>query len=224
MKSDPTFDRRKYLRVLTEQLVSIGRLDVREGLAHALDLSMGGIRFQCVGLQAEVGEMLKVTMTLGDSTLTPVGQITRVERLDEFTQEVALAFVKMEDSWQALLDEHLPPPTEREDERRAYSRVLLESIVSVGRANLIDVVAQARDLSMGGVRFMVEGLDMALGDMLRVTIGLDGRTVIAIGQVVRLTEVDESRQEVAMAFLEVDAHSLDWMRRHLSAEDADDLP
>jgi len=224
LKSDPTFDRRKYLRVLTEQLVSIGRLDVREGLAHALDLSMGGIRFQCVGLQAEVGEMLKVTLTLGDRTVTPVGQITRVEPLDEFTQEVALGFVKMEDSMQALLDENLPAPTEHEDDRRAYSRVRLESIVSVGRANLIDVVAQARDLSMGGVRFVVEGLDLALGDMLRVTIGLDNRTVIAIGQVVRLTELDETRQEIAMAFLEVDANSLDWMRRHLSAEEADDLP
>ncbi len=55
MRSDPTFDRRKYLRVLTEQVISIGRLDSREGLAHSLDLSLGGIRFQCVGLGVDVG-------------------------------------------------------------------------------------------------------------------------------------------------------------------------
>ena len=106
--SDPTFNRRKYVRVRTEQLVAICRLGYRAGLAHALDVSLGGIRLQCVGLGARLGDMLKVTLTLGDVTKALVGQIMRVENLDEFTQEVALSFVKMNDETRRQLEEHLP--------------------------------------------------------------------------------------------------------------------
>ena len=221
MKSDPTFDRRKYLRVHTEQLIAIGRLDDREGLAHALDLSLGGIRFQCVGLDVASGEMLKVVLTLGETTKTLVGQITRAEHLDEFTQEVALCFIKMDDATRRHLEENLPEPEEDADppdERRCYSRVRLESVVSVARANLIDVVAQARDLSIGGIRFVVEGMELELGNVLRVTIELGGATMNVIGQLVRLTDIDEFRQEVALAFLDVDDESLALMREHLATD------
>jgi hypothetical protein len=223
LKTDPTFDRRKYLRVRTEQLVAIGRLDAREGLAHALDMSMGGIRFQCVGMDAKEGEMLKVTLTLGERTTSVVGQIARTHALDEFTQEVAISFVKMDDETRRYLEEHLPFPEDASwsDERRAYSRVMIESVVSVARANLIDVVAQAQDLSMGGIRFVIDGMDLELGDVLRVTVELDGRVVTAVGQLVRATELDEYRQEVAMAFLEVEPTSLALMRDSLPPEDAE---
>ena len=214
---DPTMDRRKYLRVMTEQLVSIGRLDEREGLAHALDLSLGGIRFQCVGLDVVEGEMLKVTLTLGERTATVVGQIKRVESLDEFTQEVALSFVKMEDSLREMIEEHLPEVVEEDADRREWQRTQLESVVSVSRANLLDVVAQAHNLSIGGLRFTVEGMEIVLGDILRVTLGFDGRKVQAVGQIVRVTEMDEFRQDVAMAFLEVDGESLEVMRTQLDS-------
>lgn len=222
MKSDPTFDRRKYLRVLTEQVISIGRLDSREGLAHALDLSLGGIRFQCVGLGVNVGEMLKVTLTLAENTYALVGQIMRVVDLDEFTQEVALSFVKMDDDTRRVLEDNLPTDDASwRDERRAYSRVRLESVLSVCRANLIDVVAQARDVSMGGIRFEVEGMELELGDVLRVELQLGGKRAMAIGQMVRITEVDEFRQEIAMAFLEVDPRSLHLMDEVLPENDPD---
>jgi len=222
LKSDPTFDRRKYLRVLTEQVISIGRLDSREGLAHALDLSLGGIRFQCVGLDVQVGEMLKVTLTLAESTYALVGQIMRVVDLDEFTQEVALSFVKMDDETRRVLEDNLPlDDASWSDERRAYSRVRLESVLSVCRANLIDVVAQARDVSMGGIRFEVEGMELELGDVLRVELQLGGKRAMAIGQMVRITEVDDFRQEIAMAFLEVDPRSLHLMDEILPENDPD---
>jgi hypothetical protein len=222
LKSDPTFDRRKYLRVLTEQVISIGRLDSREGLAHALDLSLGGIRFQCVGLGVNVGEMLKVTLTLAENTYALVGQIMRVVDLDEFTQEVALSFVKMDDDTRRVLEDNLPTDDASwRDERRAYSRVRLESVLSVCRANLIDVVAQARDVSMGGIRFEVEGMELELGDVLRVELQLGGKRAMAIGQMVRITEVDEFRQEIAMAFLEVDPRSLHLMDEVLPENDPD---
>jgi hypothetical protein len=220
LKSDPTFDRRRFLRVTTDQLVAIGRLDDREGLAHALDLSMGGIRFQCVGLDAKPGEILKVVLTLREDTRTLIGQITRAEKLDEFTQEVALCFVKMDDDTRRYLEENLPMDDADgwRDERRTYTRVRLESVVSVARANLIDVVAQARDLSLGGIRFGIEGMELELGDVLRVTIELGGATMNVIGQLVRLTDIDDFRQEAALAFLDVAPETLELMREHLPKE------
>lgn len=221
MKTDPTLDRRKYFRVPTERLVSLGRLDSREALAHALDVSTGGIRFQCVGLDVKPQELLKVTLTLGDSTLAVVGQAARVRCLDEFTQEVALSFVKMDDELRVALGDNLPEAEEdgtEPDERRAFSRLRLESVVSVSRANLMDMVAQAQDVSIGGLRFLSEGLEMELGDVIRVAIQVDGEPLEAIGQVVRLTELGDFQTEVAMAFLEVEDANFEALRSALVSD------
>ncbi len=105
MGKDDSFDRRKYRRVHTEQLVSIARMDAPVALASALDLSKGGIRFQCVGLEVELGEALEVTFTVGDRTASVVGSLVRVTDLDAFTQEVALAFTRVDEDIQRLLRE-----------------------------------------------------------------------------------------------------------------------
>ena len=217
MKTDPTLDRRKYFRVPSDRLVSIGRLNSKEALAHALDVSSGGIRFQCVELGVKPQELLKVTLTLGDNTLSVVGQAARVRSLDEFTQEVTLCFIKMDDELRDALGECLPEAEELDaDERRAYSRLRLEAVVSVSRANLMDIVAQAQDVSLGGLRFLSDGIEMELGDVLRVSIQVDGKPVEATGQVVRLTELGDFQTEVAMAFLEVESDNLELLRQELS--------
>jgi hypothetical protein len=108
-----SIDRRKYPRVRTDSLVSIRRIETPPpALAHALDLSLGGIRFQCVGVELELGEVVSVTLTLGDRTATVVGKLVRVTDLDAFTQEVALAFLVADDATQALLRETLPDAQE----------------------------------------------------------------------------------------------------------------
>ena len=93
------------------------------------------------------------------------------------------------------------------------------SVVSVARAEIIDVVAHVRDLSLGGIRFQVVGVDLKLGDLLRVTLELGGQATTVIGQLVRITEIDELRQEIALAFLEVDPASLEVMQEHLPVDD-----
>jgi hypothetical protein len=105
---DESFNRRKYPRVRTESLVSLARVDSPDVLAHALDLSRNGIRFQCVGLEVEQGENLRVTFNLGDRTVTVVGVLVRVTDLDGFTQEVALAFTQIDQDTLDLLDADLP--------------------------------------------------------------------------------------------------------------------
>ena len=108
MDKDSTFDRRKYPRVLTESLVSIARVNTREALAHALDVSIGGIRFQCVGLEVELGEMLRVQLTIGDRTVSVIGKLVRVTELDGFTQEVALTFTDVDSETLRFLSASLP--------------------------------------------------------------------------------------------------------------------
>ena len=111
---DGTFDRRKYPRVRTESLVSIARVDTREALAQALDVSIGGIRFQCVGLEVELGETLRVLLTIGDRTLSVVGKLVRVTELDGFTQEVALSFTEIDPEALRFLSSNLPEGYELE--------------------------------------------------------------------------------------------------------------
>jgi hypothetical protein len=111
---DGTFDRRKYPRVRTESLVSIARVDTREALAQALDVSIGGIRFQCVGLEVELGETLRVLLTIGDRTLSVVGKLVRVTELDGFTQEVALSFTDIDAEALRFLSASLPEGYELE--------------------------------------------------------------------------------------------------------------
>ena len=108
MDKDSTFDRRKYPRVQTESLVSIARVDAREALAQALDVSIGGIRFQCVGLEVEFGELLRVLLTIGDRTVSVVGRLVRVTELDGFTQEVALAYTEVDPETLRFLSTSLP--------------------------------------------------------------------------------------------------------------------
>ncbi len=94
-------------------------------------------------------------------------------------------------------------------------------MVSVSPADLIDVVAQASDLSEGGIRFMLDGVELEIGDVVRITLELSGRQTAAVGQVVRATDCGDLRQDVAMAFLEIDEESLVLMREQLDDVDLD---
>ena len=118
MKRDVSFDRRKYPRVHTESIVSLARLDRENVLASAQDLSMAGIRFRCVGLEVEPGDIVRVQLTLADQTVAVVGELVRVTELDAFAQEVALAFVNVDDRAQAVLREALPESYELEPDHQ----------------------------------------------------------------------------------------------------------
>ncbi len=108
VKTDQSFDRRKYPRVMTESIVSIERVSKPRGLAHALDLSMAGVRFQCVGLELDPGETVRVQLNLSDRTVSVVGTLVRVTELDAFSQEVALTFTDVDTETQELLRDALP--------------------------------------------------------------------------------------------------------------------
>ncbi len=107
MAQDSLFGRRKYPRVRTEVLFSVTRKDAPDGLAYAVDFSLGGIRFQCVGLEFKVGQLLHVRLNLGGTEVSAIGKLVRITQPDGLTPELALAFVEVEARTLKLLEEYL---------------------------------------------------------------------------------------------------------------------
>ncbi len=93
----PWQDRRKYPRVRTEVPVLVRRVEGDTQLARGIDLGMGGIRFQCFGLDLAVGDVIEATLALGNNnSVSVVGKTVRVTDTDQ-TQDVALAFERIID-------------------------------------------------------------------------------------------------------------------------------
>jgi hypothetical protein len=101
-------DRRKYPRLRTDSIVSIRRMAPGASLANAIDLSLGGIRFQVVGIELDLGETVCITITLGTETVEVEGKLVRITDLDPFTQEVGLSFTNVDPHVLEVLKEHLP--------------------------------------------------------------------------------------------------------------------
>ncbi len=94
----PWQDRRKYPRVRTGALVLVRRAEGETQLARGLDLGMGGIRFECFGLDLAVGEVIEATLAVGNNkSVTVVGKTVRVTNIGE-RQDVALAFERIIDA------------------------------------------------------------------------------------------------------------------------------
>jgi hypothetical protein len=77
-------------------------------------------------------------------------------------------------------------------------------------------MAQALDLSRAGVRFQCMGLEVGVGDSLRVHMTLEERTFCALGRVVRVTDLDAFTQEIALQLLNLDAATRRLLERELA--------
>lgn len=98
-------ERRKYARIATEQVISFAPLEAREQLAVGHDLSAGGIRFQAIGCEIDLGDVLRVTFNLGDQTVVAVGRVAWSTELDPLTLDVGLEFLEIDPLALRLLDE-----------------------------------------------------------------------------------------------------------------------
>lgn len=93
-------------------------------------------------------------------------------------------------------------PTGRE--RRKYSRIATDQVISFAEVDHLDQLAVGKNLSTGGIRFEAVGCEINLGDTLRVTFNVDSKTVVATGLVVWATETDAFSIDVGLEFLEID--------------------
>ena len=89
-------DRRKYTRIGTDQVISFAPVDARGYLGVSTDVSPGGIRFQAVGCEIDMGEVIRVTFDVGDPTLEAIGRVVWATDVDPLTLDVGLEFMEID--------------------------------------------------------------------------------------------------------------------------------
>jgi len=95
-------ERRKYSRIDSDQLISFTAVGAASGLAQSRDVSLGGIRFEAVGCNLMIGDLLRVSFNVAEETIEAVGRVVWTKPLDPITTEVALEFALI-DPWAARL-------------------------------------------------------------------------------------------------------------------------
>lgn len=100
-------DRRKYARLDTDQLISFAPLEQRDQMALVRDVSLGGIRFQAIGCEIELDDVLRVTFNVGDHTVDAVGKVAWVTELDPLTSDIGLQFLEIDPLSVRLIEEAL---------------------------------------------------------------------------------------------------------------------
>jgi hypothetical protein len=89
-------DRRKYGRLATDQVISFAPVDTRDLLGVGRDLSLGGIRFEAVGCEIDLGDVLRVTFNVGEQTVVAVGRVAWCTEIDPITMDVGLEFIEID--------------------------------------------------------------------------------------------------------------------------------
>lgn len=98
-------ERRKYRRIGTDQVISFAPVDARDLLGVSRDVSSGGIRFEAVGCEIEMNEVLRVTFCVGQQTVVAIGRVAWSTEIDPMTLDVGIEFVEIDPMAVELLDE-----------------------------------------------------------------------------------------------------------------------
>lgn len=98
-------DRRKYHRIATDQVISFAELDCPAVLGVSKDMSSGGIRFEAVGVEINLGDVLRITFNVGDQTVVASGTVVWATDTDPITQEVGIEFHEIDPRAVELLEE-----------------------------------------------------------------------------------------------------------------------
>ena len=103
-------------------------------------------------------------------------------------------------------------------ERRKYHRIGTDQVISFAEINRLDQLAVSKDISTGGIRFEAVGIEINLGDVLRITFNIGDHTVVATGKVVWATDTDPITQEVGIEFYEIDPEAVRLLEETLEPE------
>jgi hypothetical protein len=97
-------NRRKYHRIETDQVISYAEVDRPDRLAVSKDLSHGGIRFEAVGCEINLGDVLRITFNVGDETVVAVGRVIWSTDTDPITTDVGIEFIEVDPFALSLMD------------------------------------------------------------------------------------------------------------------------
>ena len=95
MREIGSFDRRKYVRIPTRQVVSIARADAAPRPAFGSDISVAGIRFEVIGCEIEFADVLTIDFQLEDQAISALGRVVWCIDVDPIVQEVGLEFLDL---------------------------------------------------------------------------------------------------------------------------------
>jgi hypothetical protein len=105
-------ERRKYHRIATDQVISFAEVNHPDQLAVSKNLSTGGISFEAVGIEINLGDVVRVTFNVGDHTVVATGKVAWATDTDPITQEVGIEFHEIDPEAVRLLEEAIEPPLE----------------------------------------------------------------------------------------------------------------
>jgi hypothetical protein len=105
MGESKTSERRKYHRIATDQVISYAEIDQRQQLGVSKDVSSGGIRFEAVGVEINLGDVLRVTFNVGQETVVAAGTVVWATDTDPITQEIGIEFYEIDPRAVELLEE-----------------------------------------------------------------------------------------------------------------------
>ena len=104
-------------------------------------------------------------------------------------------------------------------ERRKYSRIATDQVISFAPVEARDLRGVSRNLSTGGIRFEAIGCEIDYGDVLRVTFNVGDRTVVAVGKVAWSTEKDPITTDVGLEFIDIDPEVVRLLEEALQDSD-----
>jgi len=102
-------DRRKYRRVGTDHVIAFAPVEARDLLGVSRDVSAGGIRFEAVGCEINLGDVLRVTFKVADQTVNALGRVCWAVELDPLTTDVGIEFLEVDPTVIQLLEEFGSP-------------------------------------------------------------------------------------------------------------------
>ena len=102
---DDGADRRKYSRIATDQVISFAPVDARDLLGVSRNISTGGIRFEAVGCEIDLGEVLRVTFNVGEHTVAAVGKVVWATEMDPITTDVGIEFLEIDPAALRVIEE-----------------------------------------------------------------------------------------------------------------------
>jgi hypothetical protein len=98
-------DRRKYTRIATDQVISFAPVETRDLLGVGRDVSPGGIRFEAVGCEIDLGDDLRITFNIGEQTVVAVGRVVWATEMDPITLDVGIEFLEIDPAVLQLLED-----------------------------------------------------------------------------------------------------------------------
>ncbi len=105
-------ERRKFHRIASDQVISFSEIDRPELPAVSKNISTGGISFEAVGIEINLGDVLRVTFNVGDQTIVAAGEVVWATDTDSITQEIGIQFHEIDARAVRLLEEAIGPSLE----------------------------------------------------------------------------------------------------------------